>query len=103
MTHKELLNMNQRVTLVRSARLFLLRPRYSPILEQPEALMSPDSHQTFNRETLKWFEGLMNAPHPSGHLTRRVDIMWLHILCKVLLLQKYNTIDLTEQHDWMIA
>ena len=56
-----------------------------PVLEESESLMSPDSNQTFYREALQWFECLVYTSNPSRHLTRRVYVVRLHVLCEILL------------------
>ena len=47
--------------------------------------MDIEPNQTFDREALERTNGLTDSSHPSGHLTRRVDVVRLHVQRELLL------------------
>ena len=47
--------------------------------------MSPNPDQSFNGQRLQWLEGLIDTPHPAGHLSRTVDVVRLHVLSEAIL------------------
>ena len=57
----------------------------SPVLEESESFMGPDANQPLHRKSFKWPKGLEDTPHPSGHLSGRVDVVRLGVLGESLL------------------
>lgn len=49
--------------------------------------MSPDADEPFYSQSLKWSQGLEDAPHPAGHLSGRVDVVRLRVLGEPLLVR----------------
>lgn len=47
--------------------------------------MGPNADETLHRQSLKWSQGLEDAPHPAGHLSGRVDVVRLGVLGEPLL------------------
>lgn len=47
--------------------------------------MSPNSHQALHGEGLQGLQGLIYTSHPTGHLTRAVNVVGLHVLGEALL------------------
>lgn len=66
----------------------LLRNLHSPVLEETESFMGPDADEPLHRQSLKWPQGLKDAPHPAGHLSGRVDVVRLGVLGEPLLKRK---------------
>ena len=55
------------------------------IVEKPERFVNEETNESFNGQRLEWPNGLTDAPHPTGHLTRRIDIVRLHVEGEFLL------------------
>ena len=51
---------------------------HSPVLEEPECLVGPDSDESFNRETLEGFQNIVDRKDPASHFMRTVYAMRLH-------------------------
>lgn len=47
--------------------------------------MSPYADKSLDWKGLKWSQGLKDTPHPAGHLSGRVDIVWLGVLGETFL------------------
>lgn len=47
--------------------------------------MGPDADEPLDRQSLKWTQGLKDTPHPAGHFSGRVDVVWLSVLGEALL------------------
>ena len=61
---------------------------HSPVLEELECLVGPDSDESFNWETLEGFQTFVDPTDPASHFTRTVYVMRLHIHCKPYLMKE---------------
>ena len=59
-------------------------------LEKPECLVGPQPHQALHVQGLQGAQRLADAADPAGHLARRVDVVWLHVLGEPLLHKLMN-------------
>lgn len=78
----------------------IYRPRNasnSPILEESQRFMSPDADETLDRQCLQRPQRLEDAPDPAGHLSRRVDVVRLRVLCEPLLFQREHLVERTSK------
>lgn len=55
------------------------------VVEETKCFVDEETNKTFNGQRLEWPNSLTDAPHPTGHFTRRVDVMRLHVQCEFLL------------------
>jgi len=56
-----------------------------PVLKQPLRLMGPDAYKSLDGQCLQRTKSLADATHPARHFTWTVDVVWLHVLCKLVL------------------
>lgn len=57
----------------------------SPVLEETQPLVSPDPDESLHWQGLQRAQRLKDAPHPAGHLSGGVDVVWLNVLGEALL------------------
>jgi len=55
------------------------------IVEEPESFVDVEPDQAFDGEAFEGPDGFADAAHPSSHLTRRVDVVRLHVQGELLL------------------
>lgn len=55
------------------------------IVEEPKSFVDVESNESFDGEAFKWPDGFTDSSHPSRHLSRRVDVVRLHVQGELLL------------------
>jgi len=54
-------------------------------MEEPKSFVNEQSDETFDGETFERTNGFTYSANPPGHLTRRVDVVRLHVQRELLL------------------